>query len=87
MRYADKKKSNRSFFHQLRECNSKTNEPILPGFELFREFIDVHHNCKFQEDPIKSEKKVKAGRSLFTVILFSCVKPLRPRFVRCYSYT
>ena len=35
--------------------NSKTNNPSCPGFELVRDFIHVHLNCKFHEDPIKTE--------------------------------
>ena len=35
--------------------NFKTNNPSCPGFKLVRDFIHVHLNCKFHEDPIKTE--------------------------------
>ena len=42
-------------FQQLREHNSKFNDPIWWGFKLVWDFIHVHLICKFQEHSIKTE--------------------------------
>ena len=48
-------KSNKCFFQQSRELNSKNNDPVWPVFEPIRDFIHAHIICKFQEDPLKTE--------------------------------
>ena len=48
-------KVKKRLFQQLRECNSKINDPIWPDFKLVWDFIHVHLTCKFQGDLIKTE--------------------------------
>ena len=43
-------------FQQSRECNSKSNDPMWPVFERIRNSIHVQLICKFQVDPIKTER-------------------------------
>ena len=51
-------------------CNSKINDPILPFFEIIRDFVHVHLICKFQEEI----KKVNEGDEKFKQMFSSAIK-------------
>ena len=60
-------KSNRGFFI-VKGRQSKTNEPIWPGFNIISDFIPVHIICKFKEYSITSEwvmLMTKSNRGVF----------------------
>ena len=51
---------------QSRGRNSKihVNDPIQPVFELVRDFILIHSICKFQENPIKTERSMLISKPI-----------------------
>ena len=68
MSFADDKVKERHC-QQSKGCNSKINDPIQTVFELIWDFIHVPLNCKFHEDPIKTEQvmlMLKSNRDFFS---------------------
>ena len=43
------------FFRHSRAANSPDPGPMLPNFELIKDFIAVLATCKNEDDPIKNE--------------------------------
>ena len=48
----------RNFFRHSRVSNSKLNIPILPKFELHRDFMHTLIICKSDEEPLKNEDAI-----------------------------
>ena len=51
-----------AIFKMLKAANSEDSDPILPKFELVRDFMHVLVSCKYKKDRIKNKReKVEAS--------------------------